>query len=841
MALAYSKNFTYNNHNYNLFYNMQQYVSPPNYWGADKIPIQFQVLGYGSGSSYTFGYYLILSDNTNVFDETLGSVFDSHNILLQQGTISAPESGSTGSDNIQTITFSKEYSTELSKFPNTATLYVKIVLTPTRANDTVAQQNISFNYSQHPALRPVFTLEDPVVLKRQHPFYNTPESWGLTQNVSVFTIETSQIRFGQNATFKSANFQIIGSDVNVSTTSLSENGTIDILIDKPISVSGDLVFRMTVIDSRNISSIVDKVVKVYSYKLPSISSFDAMRANDDKTLDEDGTNVFINLMGKADITQSNFIRSLSIIQIVDMLTGEVVSYDPDADIEIVNSLTQNPDASNQYNIGKVSYFIKGNLFEPDREYKITAGIVDEYVFIRRPPDVPTFDTKVYRSYCTIDLLAGGMGIAFGTTATKEGFECDMVADFNKTLNVDGNTTLNGTLNVAQATNLKNGLTVTGNSVFNGQIKITSVNTLDLPANSQILKGGGRTFSRTYQNGASTGHYHCIATTGKITGHYTDFYALLLVQEHYALGKSGILEVGYRAHGSGTAGGGSIRWLVNDGWSNTQFTLKCRTTSGNACADLWVYLSDWEEVNVTVLSAGSRNNMTNGQFYLRYDNHAGAASNSIPAAATDGGGNYNQTLNSVTASMMAHFANPYWGLMSPTRNSNDWIRTTETGLIPYKAGGGSSSLGTASWPFNMVVTQHLDLGPAGAVERVKDVVVAEGESNGWIWRKWASGIAEIIGGWKSFNIGASTSDNWHWISYAPSFSLGSWPFTFYQSGPSVVLNIEDNNSRYWAVRGADTTTAGPVITPITAQGYGAQAIGVTIYARGYWRAPNFNRI
>lgn len=833
MPLAYSKNFTHANHNYNLFYNMQKYVSPPNYGGADKIPIQFQVLGYGSGSSYTFGYYLILSDNTNAFDETLGSVFDSHNILLQQGTISASESGSTDSDNIQTITFSKEYLTELSKFPNTATLYVKIILTPTRANDTVVQQNISFNYSHHPYLRPVFTLEDPVVLKRQHPLYNTPESWGLTQNVSVFSIETSQIQFSQNATFKSANFQVLGSDVNLSITSLNEDGTIDTWTDKPISISGDLVFRMTVIDSRNISSVVDKVVKVYSYKLPSISSFEAMRANDDRTIDEDGTNILINLMGKADITQSNFIRSLSIIQIVDTLTGEVVPYDQETNIEIVNPLTQNPDASNQYNIGKVSYFIKGNLFKSDREYKITAGIVDEYVFIRRPSDVPTSETKVYRSYCTIDLLAGGLGVAFGTTATKEGFECDMVADFNKTLNVDGNTTLNGTLNVAQVTNLKNGLTVTGTSTFSSQVNLNGI--VNYPNSPDIRIGNGRTRTSVKIGETNTNHYYAIADTGTVTNSYSDKTAILLVSNNYVGGKTGILRISQRTNeqsaSSATWSSCEIQWLSNNGWETDAFILRYTSAKSNNRAILY-YNSKraHASISVTVLHNGPRAGETAAWVIsspLTYSNAVASMSLSSQIIPTLSGG------------MGSQYVNSYYGLMNPQRDASNWIRTSGNGFIPYKPGGGSSSLGTSAWPFNQVVSQHLSLGPAGSVEKVKDVVVAQGESSGWKWRKWASGRAEVWG-WKSVSVYTSTA--WGNMYYGgPFVSGGAWPFTWHQNGPITQIRYEDGNGRFWHIYGGASTTQSPIGYAVSAVNYGSQAIAVCIYATGWWRASNYNRI
>ena len=41
---------------------------------------------------------------------------------------------------------------------------------------------------------------------------------------------------------------------------------------------------------------------------------------------------------------------------------------------------------------------------------------------------------------------------------------------------------------------------------------------------------------------------------------------------------------------------------------------------------------------------------------------------------------------------------YYGIVSPSQNQNDFVRTPGNGLIPYKSGG-ASSLGTTAWPFN----------------------------------------------------------------------------------------------------------------------------------------------
>lgn len=63
-------------------------------------------------------------------------------------------------------------------------------------------------------------------------------------------------------------------------------------------------------------------------------------------------------------------------------------------------------------------------------------------------------------------------------------------------------------------------------------------------------------------------------------------------------------------------------------------------------------------------------------------------------------------------------NNYWGFALPNGAENEWIRTTKDGLIPYAAGGNSSSLGTVDWPFNNVWTNKLNWTGNGLGGRVQ---------------------------------------------------------------------------------------------------------------------------
>lgn len=55
-----------------------------------------------------------------------------------------------------------------------------------------------------------------------------------------------------------------------------------------------------------------------------------------------------------------------------------------------------------------------------------------------------------------------------------------------------------------------------------------------------------------------------------------------------------------------------------------------------------------------------------------------------------------------SALSATNANGYYGMGHPDGNTQNWIRTTEYGIIPYQSGG-CSALGTSSWPF---VSAHI---------------------------------------------------------------------------------------------------------------------------------------
>lgn len=80
----------------------------------------------------------------------------------------------------------------------------------------------------------------------------------------------------------------------------------------------------------------------------------------------------------------------------------------------------------------------GGSFQMDESYNLSVSVTD---LVGTGSGGAAIDT----AYATMDFLAGGKGIAFGTTVTKEGFECDMESYFDKPVHVVDKFTIDKTL------------------------------------------------------------------------------------------------------------------------------------------------------------------------------------------------------------------------------------------------------------------------------------------------------------------------------------------------------------------------------------------------------------
>ena len=72
---------------------------------------------------------------------------------------------------------------------------------------------------------------------------------------------------------------------------------------------------------------------------------------------------------------------------------------------------------------------------------------------------------------------------------------------------------------------------------------------------------------------------------------------------------------------------------------------------------------------------------------------------------------------------------YWGILPPTGSEGTWLRTPKSGLIPYSKNiADSSSLGTASWPWNNVHSKNFKINGVDQAEYGYLKVITEGTTD-----------------------------------------------------------------------------------------------------------------
>ena len=163
-----------------------------------------------------------------------------------------------------------------------------------------------------------------------------------------------------------------------------------------VTGSGDLKLLVIATDTRGRSSTVEETISVAAYKEPKLS-LDAHRCEANGTANDAGEYAKIVVSGSTEqINGRNTAKC--------MLTYGGITVD--------------------LGISTGSFNQELIVAAPsERTMSISATLSDALKSLPRSMVLST-------GYATMDFLAGGKGIAFGTTATKEGFTCAMDTDFS---------------------------------------------------------------------------------------------------------------------------------------------------------------------------------------------------------------------------------------------------------------------------------------------------------------------------------------------------------------------------------------------------------------------------
>ena len=159
--------------------------------------------------------------------------------------------------------------------------------------------------------------------------------------------------------------------------------------------AGAIPVKIAVTDSRGRVGIAEDTLTVAAYAPPSLT-LSASRCLEDGTADEAGDH--------AKVTVSGFVTQVNGQNAAELQVswgGGAETVDP--------------------GVGQIAWE-RIVPADPDTTAQISATLSDKLASTAKSMVLST-------GYATLDLLAGGKGIAFGKAATKEGFECAMTAGF----------------------------------------------------------------------------------------------------------------------------------------------------------------------------------------------------------------------------------------------------------------------------------------------------------------------------------------------------------------------------------------------------------------------------
>lgn len=204
--------------------------------------------------------------------------------------------------------------------------------------------------------------------------------------------------------------------------------------------SGSETLTTVVTDSRGRTKSATKTITVTAYASPALSlSIFRTSTSSSTAIDETGAYMRIVLTGSVSNVGSNAV------------SARTLSYT----VQGGSAQTLTPTIS-----GKTISYTGNVAVANDKTCTVTATLTDT------AGNTTTVTQTLPVGYKTMDFLAGGRGIAFGTSATEEGFKCAMPATFTDTLDVSENATVGGTLGVTGKTTMSTSET-TGNATFDG--------------------------------------------------------------------------------------------------------------------------------------------------------------------------------------------------------------------------------------------------------------------------------------------------------------------------------------------------------------------------------------
>ena len=259
-----------------------------------------------------------------------------------------------------------------------------------------------------------------------------------------------------------ASYTYSGSGIN--TTVTTNTATTSIL-----QATGTQTYTVSVKDARGRTASKTVSITVYPYAAPSIGPVSVQRCDANGNLTESGTYAKYTVNSTYSTVNAKNTRTVT----VAYSNNNGSSYSAETTLQATTDT-----ASTKTGV------YGGGAFAISSAYILRFTITDAYGATK------TITTPLQSAARPINIRANGKGVSIGAMSTKDAFEVSMAADFNSTVNIDGDTTIAGTLTTTGAINSKNNINMGG---LNGQtgelsIKFSNPTTSTYPHNSYLYGG-----------------------------------------------------------------------------------------------------------------------------------------------------------------------------------------------------------------------------------------------------------------------------------------------------------------------------------------------------------------
>ncbi len=240
-----------------------------------------------------------------------------------------------------------------------------------------------------------------------------------------------------------ASYAYSGSGINTTvTTNTATTST--------LQATGTQTYTVSVKDARGRTASKTVSITVYPYAAPSIGPVSVQRCDANGNLTESGTYARYTVNSAYSTVNAKNTRTVT----VAYSSNNGTSYSAETTLQATTDTAAT----------KTGVY-GGGVFAIASAYIIRFTIKDTYGATK------TITAPLQSAARPINIRSNGKGVSIGAMSTKDAFECSFDADFNKNVNIDGNTTMSGTLTTNGMINPKNGINMGGLNGQTGELSI----------------------------------------------------------------------------------------------------------------------------------------------------------------------------------------------------------------------------------------------------------------------------------------------------------------------------------------------------------------------------------